>query len=140
MSINHLRGVRKLLRYGTLPHMRNAAGQTPLHLALLTGKLKAARLLLERSVAMRAETKKPLQYLINVQVRTRTGRRDRAHMRSAQLSQTSSTRAATGCARNGYGLNERVYPNRPTALNPAYTLGNHDAHRQTQLRAFRAYL
>ncbi len=71
MSINHLRGVRKLLRYGTLPHLRNAAGQTPLHLALLTGKLKAARLLLERSVAMRAEAKKPLPYMINLQVRCR---------------------------------------------------------------------
>ncbi|KAG2496092.1 hypothetical protein HYH03_005695 [Edaphochlamys debaryana] len=61
-----LRGVRKLLRYGTPPTVRNAAGRTPLHLALEGGRLKAARILLEKGVALRAEAKKPPPELINI--------------------------------------------------------------------------
>ncbi|KAG2450455.1 hypothetical protein HYH02_004957 [Chlamydomonas schloesseri] len=69
VSINHHRGIRKLMRYGTPPWLPNRAGKTPLHLALEGGKLKAARILLERAVAAVAAAppgKKPPPSPINV--------------------------------------------------------------------------
>ncbi|KAG2440992.1 hypothetical protein HXX76_003845 [Chlamydomonas incerta] len=51
VSINHHRGIRKLMRYGTPPSLANAAGKTPLHLALEGGRLKAGRILLEKAAA-----------------------------------------------------------------------------------------
>ncbi|PNH11118.1 Ankyrin-1 [Tetrabaena socialis] len=49
VSINHLRAVKKLLRYGMLASVRNKAGKTPLHIAIETGKVKASRIILEHS-------------------------------------------------------------------------------------------
>ncbi|GLI60624.1 hypothetical protein VaNZ11_002787 [Volvox africanus] len=68
VSINHLRGVKKLLRYGTPPGMSNKAGKTPLHLALESGKLQAARILMEKSAALKttAENSSSLPPLINI--------------------------------------------------------------------------
>ncbi|GFR45476.1 hypothetical protein Agub_g6877 [Astrephomene gubernaculifera] len=65
VSINHLRGVRKLLRYGLPPNIPNQAGRTPLHAALEGGKLKAARVLMERSEEARAKAAKPIPALVN---------------------------------------------------------------------------
>ncbi|GIL91090.1 hypothetical protein Vretimale_9511 [Volvox reticuliferus] len=69
VSINHLRGVKKLLRYGTPPGLPNKAGKTPLHLALESGKLQAARILMEKAAASKAVDGKPSSQpnLANVQ-------------------------------------------------------------------------
>ncbi|PNH07632.1 Serine/threonine-protein phosphatase 6 regulatory ankyrin repeat subunit C [Tetrabaena socialis] len=53
VSINHLRGIKKLLRYGMLASIRNKAGKTPLHTAMETGKVKASRIILEHSQTLR---------------------------------------------------------------------------------------
>lgn len=50
VGINHMRGIKKLVRYsyGKLVHIPNAAGETPLHLALEAGKLLATEYLKEK--------------------------------------------------------------------------------------------
>ncbi len=70
VGINHLRGVRKLLRYGTRPWLANKAGKTPLHFALEAGKLKACRLLMaEKQRLQLQKPKAKLPNLINMPVR-----------------------------------------------------------------------
>ncbi|GLC39823.1 hypothetical protein PLESTB_001385500 [Pleodorina starrii] len=68
VSINHMRGVKKLLRYGMPPHLVNKAGKTPLHMALEAGKLKAAKALLDKSMeASKTAQNPPKSLIINAQ-------------------------------------------------------------------------